>query len=247
MPAKFKITDNSLKKFSKAVANAIEDKINSPKARAALSRELKPFMEEQIEKAIAGESLTGNTSLCNSFRPDRQGIDVVGALGIGVGGSTSPEKYTRGWKDLLPGKGRDKEGSPAAKVTISFAKNTFGKVTYNLDVDKFYDSKINTYVAQTNGKRIQWMRQFIEGFEVLTHEYVEIDDNIPENLKEKIIEDSRTGLGIMVKFNLDELTPFILSPQPNPFPKIGTAIKRRLSSQNFRKDFREVIRRVLNA
>jgi len=246
MASGFRISDNSLKKFSKAVAKALEDKINSPKTRAALSRELRPFMSEQIEKAIAGESLSGNTVVSNAFRPDKQGIDIVGALGIGVGGNTSVEKYTKGWQDLLPGKGRDLEGAPAAKIAMSFAKGTFGKVTYTLDIDKFYDSKNNTYVAQTNGKRIQWMRQFIEGLEVLDYGYIEVDDNISDSLKEKILKDSRTGLGIMVKIGVNDISPFILSPQPNPFPKIADAIKRRLSSQNFRKDFKEILKRAIN-
>lgn len=241
--AKLNITESSIKKFSAGIARAINKKLTSPAVRGRLSKSLKPFFEEQVEKAIAGESISGNTVTCKAFKPNS---GVAGALGIGIGGHELTDKLQNGWKDLLPKQGRDLNGTPSATVKISFAKETFGKATYSLDIEKFYDSKNNTYVIPSSGKRIQWMRQYIEGLEVLTHQYVKADDsNISDQLREKIEQNSRTGQGIMVRFKLEELTPFILDPQPDPFPRVLKAVKQKILSNKFAEEFQKILRKAL--
>jgi hypothetical protein len=237
MAGKFKVQESSLRQFSKAFADFIEDKLTGPKARANLTRTLKPFLELKINEAIAGKDISGNTQVCKGFRPDVVGgLDLVGQLGIGDGNGTLPEKYTKGWRALLVG--GDRSGGTdvgAAKLEVTFAKKTFGNATYRLDKETFYNAKVNNYLAHNKGEShsVPWMRYFIEGEVAQGFEYTEGD-----------FKNSRTGLGIMKKIPSGawRIPPI----DDDPFRRITTAIKTKFSRKTFGEELKQIILKAIN-
>lgn len=238
-----------LKNIEKTLRRAITKGLSTIK----LKTEVTKLAAAEIEKVV-----DGNQEL---FRPDRGpdgGNDLVGLLGIGKGGSPLVEKYAgrnAAWTLLNPG---IQQFVGAAKLSSTFrrAGDIFGKLTYTIDIDKFFNNFKSTYLSRKRGDAnfvISWMKSLIDG---IPTEPLRINTsgetefffvNSGPNFNPEF---SRTGLGLMVpagriKIPSQQFT-FNGRGRSNTFGVLLDKIEKRLSSASFKSKVEKRIADSIN-
>lgn len=119
--------------------------------------------------------------------------ELVGKIGIGLGGKVLDNKMSMAYTRLIPG-----EGDRAINLKTSFSNTIiFGKVEYIINLSQapgtFYDTFHTTYIG-SNHLRIPWMKIYIDGLDRFEN-YIYIDGADPRFNRKS----SRTSIGHMIK------------------------------------------------
>ena len=191
---------------------------------------------QDIRRVVAEEVENTINTNRDRFQPQRAtlgGPETVGILGVGKDGTPDFDKLRNAYKLLIP-----TQGSTISKLGIAFQRRAsrFGRVTFNINLDRFYNADITNYVAPSDGQFIQvpWMQNFIMG--VAAPEHAFIDESDPEYRPAS----SRTGLGHMVR--ISDNGPIAIPRQQLSYPGVGEEatfgvllrrIQKRLESRKF--------------
>jgi len=177
----------------------------------------------------------------DQFNPSKASVgwdneELVGKLGIGLGGRPLTAKMNTAWAWLVPASVDDLKGS--------FGKGAvFGRVRYIIDLSEkegsFYNNFDTTYMATSRGNHdlIPWMQIYIDGMDrFYGFMYVERGDPLfrPNS--------SRTGIGHMIggrggSFNFPGVG------RNKTFEVLLTAIKERFNNAGVKGAITKIIKR----
>ena len=221
---------------SKEVENAILDEVTSRWSRRR--QDIRKTVLTEIESVVEANK--------DRFQPQRStlgGPETVAQLGVGNNGAPDTEKLRRAYKLLIPAR-----SSTISTVRVSFQRRAsrFGKVEFNLNIDRFFDAEATNYLsshARANGEIsvIPWMKNFIFGFAV--QDYAFIDSSDPD-FHEK---SSRTGLGHMIKIGEEKVQvprrqfAFAGVGTGQTFDILFTRVKKRLERASFINKIEQII------
>lgn len=210
------------------IERIITEKLLSRSKIEAFRRQVKPIIEDAINDVVISSK--------DLFNPRSAGGDeLVGQLGIGVGGTPANNKIDNAFRLLKVG-----EDSPATKLKTSFQPRNFrrfGTISYEIDKPTFFSQRITTYRSQRAREpslEIPWMQNFIEGIEVKDHEFVSQGD---EEFRDSL---SRTGLGHMVEVPGQQFV-FPGVGERATFGKLVDNINRKLISSQFKSRLKTAI------
>lgn len=225
-------------KDRKNIEEVVINHINRKKTEARKNVE-KVFRIETERVVLAANDL---------FNPFKQpnGLELVGQLGIGIGGRPDFNKLDKVTVPLIPKLG-------VANVGVSFKNKQSIVASYNINTEKFYNSTINKYIstrsnsAENNpsgrgeGSEIMWMKNYIEdGVYSPQHQYVSRGD-IGFNAKR-----SRTGVGHMLPVGISG-SPLLVSPvgRDATFGALQRRLEKKYTSPYMLGQIRKAIRAAL--
>lgn len=224
---------SGIEKLDKLISETVfsREKVNR------LRSEVLSVVQKRIDGAISKSR--------HAFNPENE--DLVGELGVGIGGRPATEKLRNAWRLLQVGDGLAKLGANFQPKNL----RRFGVIRYSLDKDKFYNHRLTTYRAQRSrgdaaDTDVKWMENYILGIATPGFAYVELGEQGSRKGR------SRTGLGHMLNLaNVQDMTiprrQFVYpgKGEPATFGVVLSNINKAVSSDRFNRQLRSIIAFVL--
>ena len=167
---------------------------------------------------------------------------MVGALGVGAGGTPDKEKLNDAWK-LLQVIGI---ADSISSLKLSLAKGSkFATFDFSINKEAFYNHFRTTYVSHSKSEStlVKWMENYLRGIPVIDgYGFV-----IPGHPKFKEAS-SRTGLGHMVKVKIPS-RQFQLPGygEDRAFGAVMASIKNKFTSTAFTTEMAKKISQALRS